>query len=59
MWLIYVDVLYLLAEYTESFNSESEAEERYAELLVEYKDGISNDTVEIYFAEVKKSSIKK
>jgi Zn-dependent M32 family carboxypeptidase len=59
MWLINIDVIYLSEEWTESFNNEKEAEERYEELLKIYKDGISNNTVEIYFAEVKKSSVKK
>jgi hypothetical protein len=59
MWLVYVDFIYLLVNNTESFKNEKEAEERYAELLEKNKDRISNDTVEIYFAEIKKSSIKK
>jgi Zn-dependent M32 family carboxypeptidase len=58
MWLIYVEVEYLAHEWTETFKNEGEAEERYQQLLEEYKDGITKNTVEVHFGEVKKSSTK-
>jgi hypothetical protein len=58
MWLIYVDVTSVSENWAEHFNNEEEAKERYAKLLEIYKDKISESKTEIFYAEVKMSSLQ-
>lgn len=55
-WFICVDAEYVGSEFYETFTDKDVAEERYAELLEEYKVQISEETVFIYFTEVVKST---
>lgn len=53
-WIICVDAEYTAEEFFERFVDESKARKRYEQLLIEYKEQISEDMVTIYFTKVEK-----
>lgn len=53
-WIICVDAEYLVEEFFETFTEKSKAQQRYEQLLVDYKEPISEDKVTIYFTKVEK-----
>ena len=53
-WIICVDAEYTAEEFFERFTDESKAQQRYEQLLVDYKEPIFEDKVTIYFTKVEK-----
>jgi len=56
MWIICVDARYVDDDFYETFDTETEADERYNELLKDYEEKIEEKSVDIYLSQVIKST---
>lgn len=53
-WIICIDAEYTAEEFFERFTDESKAKQRYEQLLIDYKEQISEDMVTVYFTKVER-----